>query len=139
MSRIGGAFRTMILYVHKGYPKISFLSEIVLICCPCKSISYNFTRLVIFYLKHLNSKTLDVSMMNRDWSNFVTEFFIRWQFVILNMSQTSFMLMLYFVVIVTAVKHPNQWTVIKLYVKMELIKGSSSWCLQFYASFFNRS
>ena len=31
--------------------------------------------------------------------------------------------MLDFLVIVTALKHPNQWTVITLYVKKELIKG----------------
>ena len=43
----------MIHCVHRGYPTISiFFSEVVLLCCLCKSISYSFTRLAIFYLKH---------------------------------------------------------------------------------------
>ena len=62
----GGAFRTMKQFVHRRYPAISIFSEILLLCYLCKSISYNFTRLAMFYLKHLCSKTLDVPMMNRD-------------------------------------------------------------------------
>ena len=62
-----GAFRTKIHCVLcRGYTKISILSEILLLCCLCKNISYNFTRLAMFYLKNLSSKTLNVSMMNRD-------------------------------------------------------------------------
>ena len=67
---IGGAFRTMIYCVHRRYPKISLFFEILLLRCLCKNISYNFTRLTMFYLKRLYSKTLDVSMMNRDWHIF---------------------------------------------------------------------
>ena len=105
--------RIVIHCVHRGYPKASISFEIILLCCLCKSISYIFTRLTMFYLKHLYSKTLDVSMMNRNWSIFLQEFFIRWQSVILNTSQASFMLILYFIVILTAAKHPNQLIVIK--------------------------
>ena len=123
----------MIYCVHRGYSKISILSEIELLCCLCKIISYNFTRLAIFYLKHLYSKAVDVSMMKRDWSMFF-QFFLRWQFVILNTSQTSFMFMLY---LVRAVKHPSNWAVFKLCVKKELNKGSLELtlvisCLLFY-------
>ena len=78
----------------------------------------------------LYSKTLsvhqDVSMMNRDWSIFFQEFFTRWQFVILNTSQTSFILILYFVIFLTALKHPNQWVAIRLFVKKKLIRSCSS-------------
>ena len=113
----------MIHCVLRRYREILILSEIVILCFMCKGISYKSTRLAMFYLKHLCRKTLDIFMMNRDWSIFLQEFFIRWQFVILSTSQTSFLLMLYFVVILTAVKHPNQWAVINLFVKKELIKG----------------
>ena len=65
---IGGTFRTMKHCVHRRYPTISIFSEILLPCYMCKNIRYNFTRLAMFYLKHLYSKTLDASMMNRDWS-----------------------------------------------------------------------
>ena len=61
---IAGAFRTMIHCVQRRYPKISIFSEIVPLCCLCNNISYNFIRL-LFYLKHLYSKALDVSMMSR--------------------------------------------------------------------------
>ena len=63
---IGGTFRTMTHCVHRRYPKFLIFFEILLLCCLCKDISYNFTRLAMFYLKHLYSETLDVSMMNRD-------------------------------------------------------------------------
>ena len=58
----------MIHCVHKGYPKISIFSEVLLLCCLCKNISYNFMRLTIFCLKHLYSKTLDVSTTNKETS-----------------------------------------------------------------------
>ena len=109
-------FTTMINCFHRGYPKISVVPEILLPCFLCKNISYNFRRLAMFYLKRLYSKTLDVSMMNRDWPILLQEFWIRWQFVIVNRSQTSLMQMLYFVILM-ALKHPNQWAVIKLCVK----------------------
>ena len=67
---IGGASRTMIQGIHRRYPKISISSEVLLLCWLCKNIIYNFTRLAMFYLQHLCSKTLDVSMMNRDWPIF---------------------------------------------------------------------
>ena len=89
----------------------------------CVKVKLQFHETGMFYLKHRCSKTLDVSMMSRVWSIFLKEFFIRWHFIILNTSLTSSMLMLYFVVILTAVKHPNQWAVINLFVKKELIKG----------------
>ena len=41
----------------------------------------------------------------------------------LNKLQTSFMSMLNFPVTLVAVKHPNQWAVIELCVKKELLKG----------------
>ena len=85
-----GGFRTIIHCVHRRYPKISIFYEFLLLCCLCKNISHNFTRLAMFYLKHLYSKTLDVSMMNRDCPIFFQKFCIRWQFVILNESQKSF-------------------------------------------------
>ena len=87
---IGSAFRTMKHCVHRRYPTISIFSEFLLLCYLCKNISYNFTRLALFYLKHFYSMTIDVSMMNRWWPIFFLEFFIKWQFVILNKLQTSF-------------------------------------------------
>ena len=67
---IEAAFRTMIHRVHRKYSRISIFSEIRLVCFLFKNINYNFTRLTMFYLKHLYSKTLDVSMMNWDWPIF---------------------------------------------------------------------
>ena len=48
---------------HRGYPKISVLFEIVLVCYLCKNISYNLMRLAVFHLKHIYSKAVDVSMV----------------------------------------------------------------------------
>ena len=62
---IEGSFRTMKHCAHRRYPTISIFSEILLLRCLCKNISYNFTRLAMFYLEHLYSKTLYVSMMER--------------------------------------------------------------------------
>ena len=46
------------------------------------------------------------------WSIFFQEFFIRWQFVIINKLQTLFMYMLYFVVILTVSKSmSSNWIV----------------------------
>ena len=109
-------------FVKKGYTKIWILSEIVLLCCFCKNISANSLRLAMLYLKHLYGKSLNVSTMNRDRPIFFQEFFIRWQFVIMKKSRTSFMLVLYFVVILAAVKHPNQETIIKFCVKKKFIE-----------------
>ena len=61
-----GAFRTTKHCVHRRSPRISIFSEILLLCYLCKNIGYNFTRMAMFYLKHLYNKTLCVSMMNRD-------------------------------------------------------------------------
>ena len=83
-------FRTIIHCVHRGYPKISNLSEIILLCWLCKNISYNFTRMSMFYLKHLYNKTFDVSIMDRDWLIFFQKLSITWQFIILHKSQISF-------------------------------------------------
>ena len=47
---------------------------------------------------------------------------MRWPFVNSNKSQASFREMLNFLVILMVLKHPNQWAVIKLCVKKELIK-----------------
>lgn len=93
-------FRTMILCVHRGYLKISVMSEIVLLCYLFKNISYNFTRLAMFWLKHRYSKILNVLMMNIVWPIFLQEFFRRWQFIILNALQAYLMWILYFVVII---------------------------------------
>ena len=57
--------------VHRRYPTILIFSEILLLCYMRKIISYNFTRLAVFYLKLLYSKTLDDAMMNRSWPIFV--------------------------------------------------------------------
>ena len=51
----------------EGILKSRFFSEILLLCCLYKNISYSFTRLVMFYMKHLYSMTSDISFMNRDW------------------------------------------------------------------------
>ena len=61
---------------------------------------YRFHETGYVYLKHLYSKSLNVSVMNRDRPIFFREFFIRCHYEI---SQTSFMLVLYFVVILEAV------------------------------------
>ena len=68
-GRVDG-FITMMHCAHRRYPKTSTFFEILLLCCPCKNISCSITRLAMFYLKHLYSKTLDVSVTNRDWSIF---------------------------------------------------------------------
>ena len=83
---IGGVFRTMKHCVHRRYPAIQFFLKFYF-CVTCVN---NFMRLAMFYLKHLYSKTLDVSMMNRERPIFFQELFIRWQFVILIKSQISF-------------------------------------------------
>ena len=62
-----------------------------LLYCMCKNISYNFTKLAMFYLTHLCSKALHVPMMNRDWPIVFQDLFVRGQFVIVNKSQISFM------------------------------------------------
>ena len=66
VALIGRAFRTVTQCVHRRYPKFSIFSESLLLYCLCKNISYGFTRLALFYLRHLYSKTLDFPMMNRD-------------------------------------------------------------------------
>ena len=63
-SYVGDTFRTVINWFHRTYPQISILSEIVMLCCLCKNIANNFRRLSMFYLKHFNSKTLDIFVMN---------------------------------------------------------------------------
>ena len=113
-TEIEGSFRNIVHYVYRGYTKIPIFSEIALFCYLCKNISCNFMRLVITYLKYLDNKTQDVSMMNRgDWPKFFPGViykitvchFERWQFVILKTTQTSFVLILYFVVILIALNH----------------------------------
>ena len=47
-----------------------FFPEILLLYYLCKKSSYSFMRLAMFYLNHLYSKTLDVSIINWDWPNF---------------------------------------------------------------------
>ena len=71
--------------------EISILSEIVLLCCLCKCVCYNFMRVVMICLKHLYDRTLDVSIMKRNWCIFLQEFFIRWQIVIVSKSEASFL------------------------------------------------
>ena len=51
------SFRTLKDCVHRRYPKFSIFSEILLLCCLCKNISYNFLGLVMLYLTHLYNKT----------------------------------------------------------------------------------
>ena len=46
------------------HPIIFIFSEILLLRYLCENISWSFTRLAMFYLKHLCSKTLDDSMMS---------------------------------------------------------------------------
>ena len=69
---IGGTFRTMRHCVHRRYPTISIFSEVLLLCYLCKNISYSFTTLAMFYLKHRYSKTLDVK-----WWTETDSFFYR--------------------------------------------------------------
>ena len=64
-------------YIQRVYRKLLILSEIVLLFCLCKNINHSFMRLSIFYLKHLYSKTLDVSIMNIDWLISFQEFFLK--------------------------------------------------------------
>ena len=65
-SLVGDTFRTMINWFHRAYPKISILSEIVMLYCLCKNITNNSRRLSLLYLKHFNSKALEVFTMNWD-------------------------------------------------------------------------
>ena len=52
------------------YTKLYFWSFRLLLRYLCKNISYNFTGLAMFNLKHLNNLTLGFSMMNGDWPIF---------------------------------------------------------------------
>ena len=52
----GDAFRTMKQCVHRRYPAITIFSEVSLLCFLCENISYNLTRIAIFYLNHVYIK-----------------------------------------------------------------------------------
>ena len=116
---------------HEGILQFQFFFLKLYSSVVCVKVSVTASRDWPYFIWNiLYSKTLsvhqDVSMMYRDWSIFFQEFFTRWQFVILNTSQTSFILILFFVIFLTAVKHRNQWLTIRLFVKKELIRICSS-------------
>ena len=90
---VGGAFRTMRECVNKRYPEFSIFSQNLLLCCLCKNISYNFYELT----------EVDPSFLYT--------------------SQTYFIKILNFLVILMAVKHPNQPPVIKLCLKKGINSG----------------
>ena len=45
----------MIHSAHRGYPKTSIVSEILLLCCVCKNINYSLTKMDMLDLKHLSN------------------------------------------------------------------------------------
>ena len=55
---IGGAFKKKKKCLNRRYPSISIFSKILLLRFLCKIINYNFTRLAMFYLKHIYIKYL---------------------------------------------------------------------------------
>ena len=63
------------------HPIIFIFSEILLLRYLCENISYSFTRLAMFYLKHLCSKTLDDSIMSSSKDDSLS-FWISWRHLV---------------------------------------------------------
>ena len=68
-------------------------------------------------LKQLNCNSLNIFVMNRDWSLSFQEFLKRWGFITINQSKACFMQMSFFAIAASIVEHPYHWTVAKLCCK----------------------